>query len=540
MGLTAVELIPIYAYTQQAVRSTGLDIEASARFSLNETSLWQLLDPLIAGGPEQLTSHGQLYWETVCHFGLALSLLAVLGVLGGWQRPGVKRLSITLGLCALFGLGTATPFFSLMFYYVPGISLFRGSSRILMHLSLFVSLLAGFGLQALFAGNSEQLSRKPPSWASWLVAIASAAILVIGVWNPAGWPLHPPGSDSLQKFNATTIGLGAGGFLGLWLMASFGRGNWAILAAALAIAVVTAEHTRHANRVLRVVPPERFRSDSEIVQFLKTHAGDSRVLASQDLISDGEAWRQGISKVHGYEPVPPVRAVIMIDAITPHREPQDELIGLQPVYPNLYRQNVLDLLGVEYAVVPAGGPKLPESWELAASGEVPPVVALAEDLPSLRYEIWRNRNALPRSFVLGEMRLIQAEIPHSQQLAQCDPRKFVLVSQDVLPSGPRQPFREATIVESSPNQLTIEAELDSPGYLVVSDLIAPGWRAKVNGTPNAIVPANVSFRGVPLPAGKHQVTLTYTPPGLWFGALAMVVTLLLLLASATYANREAS
>jgi uncharacterized membrane protein YfhO len=75
---------------------------------------------------------------------------------------------------------------------------------------------------------------------------------------------------------------------------------------------------------------------------------------------------------------------------------------------------------------------------------------------------------------------------------------------------------------------------------VVRDLTAPGWRAKVNGTPNAIVPANVSFRGVPLPAGKHQVTLTYTPPGLWFGALAMVVTLLLLLASATYANREAS
>ena len=196
IGLTAVELIPIYAYTKQAVRSTGLTVEAAARFSLNSSSLWQLLDPMILGGPEQKTLSGRFYWETVCHFGLAMTFLAGLGILTSWHRPEARRITLTLAFCTLFGLGTHTPFFSLMFHGVPGISFFRGSSRILMHLSLFVSLLAGLGIQSLAEAEPQSRSHRI---ASWGLGLSAGIVCLICALNPLGWEFHPPDVSTARQ-----------------------------------------------------------------------------------------------------------------------------------------------------------------------------------------------------------------------------------------------------------------------------------------------------------------------------------------------------
>ncbi|HSV39671.1 MAG TPA: YfhO family protein [Nocardioidaceae bacterium] len=81
-------------------------------------------------------------------------------------------------------------------------------------------------------------------------------------------------------------------------------------------------------------------------------------------------------------------------------------------------------------------------------------------------------------------------------------------------------------------EATVTASGD--GYLVVGDsIVRDGWRATVDGQVVDLVYANHAFAGVPVPAGEHQVSLTYTAPGLRTGALvslgALAVCGLLLL-----------
>jgi hypothetical protein len=63
----------------------------------------------------------------------------------------------------------------------------------------------------------------------------------------------------------------------------------------------------------------------------------------------------------------------------------------------------------------------------------------------------------------------------------------------------------------SQNRLTLTAETNRPAVLVVADAWADGWQATVDGRPTPLFHANHAFRGVIVPAGRHQVALRYAP-----------------------------
>jgi uncharacterized membrane protein YfhO len=69
---------------------------------------------------------------------------------------------------------------------------------------------------------------------------------------------------------------------------------------------------------------------------------------------------------------------------------------------------------------------------------------------------------------------------------------------------------------------------------VLSDAYYPGWEATVDGAPAPILPTNVLFRGVPVPAGEHTVVFTFAPrswrQGLWAGTAGLLLWLLVLAA----------
>ncbi|MCA9019160.1 MAG: YfhO family protein, partial [Planctomycetaceae bacterium] len=109
---------------------------------------------------------------------------------------------------------------------------------------------------------------------------------------------------------------------------------------------------------------------------------------------------------------------------------------------------------------------------------------------------------------------------------------------DVLPRGNRQTFTAATISDATPNHLTINASLTSPGYLVLSDIYYPGWTARIGDQELPVLPADYALRAIPLPAGKHQLELSYTPPGFQIGRIISVTALALLLIQLLSAFRK--
>jgi hypothetical protein len=78
------------------------------------------------------------------------------------------------------------------------------------------------------------------------------------------------------------------------------------------------------------------------------------------------------------------------------------------------------------------------------------------------------------------------------------------------------------IVRHEPQRVEIEAELGSPGLVLLADLYYPGWQLTVETDgqtqPGQIVRANRIMRGALVPAGKHRLIYEYRPQSFYLGA----------------------
>jgi hypothetical protein len=172
-------------------------------------------------------------------------------------------------------------------------------------------------------------------------------------------------------------------------------------------------------------------------------------------------------------------------------------------------------------------------------GAVGPVIAMhragfeeltpVASLPSPFSEpilVFRVPDPLPRTYVVGRARIAPPGQGWRALLApDFDPAREI-----VLPEGPALerdgPAGSSRIVALRPDRLTIEADLQQPGYVVLVDAFDPGWKVRLDDRPAPLLRANVAFRAVAVPAGRHRVEMVYRPAsiavGLTVSALAAV------------------
>ena len=82
---------------------------------------------------------------------------------------------------------------------------------------------------------------------------------------------------------------------------------------------------------------------------------------------------------------------------------------------------------------------------------------------------------------------------------------------------------DVTVIDRAPNRMTMNVNSLQAGWLVVSDVWYPGWKAEIDGKPTPIFRANYLFRAVNVPSGGHTVTFTYSPGSFWIGLVISTV-----------------
>ncbi|QDU14631.1 Bacterial membrane protein YfhO [Gimesia maris] len=530
-GLVAIDLIPVFIYTKQAVRASGIDMAALYQGSLNRYSLLQLIDPFVWGHPDHYQGPGQFYWEALCSFGCLPLLLALLGTGVFFRNRNVIRLTL-IGLAALLlAFGPHLPFYTLCYNLIPGFSMFRLPVRLLWLCSLAVAMLAGFGCESLFRLSQSQHRKL----LRLIIGIGLTAVLLLmgyQLFQSQGEITFNMGTKQTFRIQLawffaaiTTV------FITLFL-ASFSRKS-AIAGTLLLSLICTWELSTHAHQILRTVPQSSFRGETKLITFLKANLGEHRVLVNQKLLSDREAWQHQIMKIQGYDPVPLTRLGLLAAAAFPQPDAAAMMAGFKSPDLLTARKPLLDLMSIKYVILQTDQKQEIEGWKTIDQGTIPEEFHLQNSThEQLPYLILENLNPLPRTYLTGDIKLFNANQPGQKIVAAISgvqPRNEVLLQQDVLPRGKRQAFSVATISHATPSQLTIEASLTSPGYLVMSDIYYPGWTARTGSQDLPVLPADYSLRAIPLPAGEHQIELSYIPPGFQIGRIISITALVLLL-----------
>jgi hypothetical protein len=111
-----------------------------------------------------------------------------------------------------------------------------------------------------------------------------------------------------------------------------------------------------------------------------------------------------------------------------------------------------------------------------------------------------------------------------------DPRKMVILESEPTckPRG-ANPTGNVRIVDESTDHLTIEADINQPAILLVTDAYHKSWRAKpLPGSVQSkyeVMPADYALRAVPLSAGQHRFRMEYRPLAFTIGMWVSIVSL---------------
>jgi len=137
-------------------------------------------------------------------------------------------------------------------------------------------------------------------------------------------------------------------------------------------------------------------------------------------------------------------------------------------------------------------------------------------------KVYENVEVLPRAFGLyqalaapdDEVTLALLRDPAT------DPARQVILGETEVPTAPAalpDTPPAVRLVSYRAEEVRLEADLEAPGYVVLTDAYYPGWVAEVDGRPASILRADVYFRAVALEPGHHQVVFRYRPTSVHLG-----------------------
>jgi hypothetical protein len=157
------------------------------------------------------------------------------------------------------------------------------------------------------------------------------------------------------------------------------------------------------------------------------------------------------------------------------------------------------------------------------------------------YRLIQVDGAQPRASIVTAWEVVGSEREALERVLEpgFDPAAVAVLESDPLlaPATPDEPaVTSATYEEEDPEAAVLKVETTVPAIVVVRNAWDEGWGATVDGRPVPVLHADHLLQGIPVPAGTHEVRLTYREHAIarglalsaivWLGfLLVLVVTL---------------
>jgi hypothetical protein len=257
------------------------------------------------------------------------------------------------------------------------------------------------------------------------------------------------------------------------------------------------------SRYLVTFRPEDLRIDQELKAFLQSDKEPFRVATPLfDLLNTG--MLEEIENVGGYDAfvLKHYSELINVAQQLPIDRPHI-LMRIQHYVP------LLDLLNVKYYIVAS-------SVSLNLAG-------LELVFQNHKYKVYKNAGALPRSFVVHDVRVLPERNAALLDMTSrwFRPMSYAIIDQPIagLPSDATLQSPIPHVLQHTLHKVAIKATLTKPGLLVLGDVYYPGWQAFVDGRETTIYRANYVMRAVFVPEGEHVVEFYYRPLSLKIGAI---------------------
>ncbi len=442
---------------------------------------------------------GQLY------IGSVPILLLILGLVTGtlWRRE-IRFFLIALAVMTIYALGWYTPGFALMHAWLPGVDFYRRPADATFLIGYLAAVLSGYVAHRLFAEPLWQ----PQRWQYFATLLVPA--LAFAAAAALAWRFARIEQATEPFLIALAIFVAAAAAIALARHIEPLRPT----AAALLLVAFTVADLAWSNGPggATALPTEHYAvldsgSKNETITFLQERVAEGRSETRRDrveLIGLGFHWpnaslTHGLENTLGYNPLRSSLYSRSIGAGDSAGGPGDR--KFTPLFPS-YRSPLANLLGLRF--IAAGAPI--ETIDKTLSPTDLKLIKQTKDV-----WIYENPDTLPRVMFVPKARQADFEALLTNGGLAGDLTQSVLLEHAPADADAARRPGTARLVKTANTEVIAETDSPEGGYLVLNDLWHPWWRVTIDGEPAEILRANVLFRAVRLPPGRHHVRFTFHP-----------------------------
>ncbi len=546
VSLAAIQLLPAFEMIQHSARQT-ISYEWVGQFSFAPENFITLFIPEFLGDSLKAVYWGRYYlWEMSLYVGILPLLLCALASF--YNRNKITKVFLILALVTtILALGKFTPLLKILYTIVPGFNMFRGNSKFIFIVVFSLSVLSGIGAEYLQKGIFTR--KKISSFLYITIGITAAISLFLlifflfragyGTWhdiihaicsledryttlpslNDAGF-LHATFSVATKgavKFIILTIlGLLV---MGLWINARLKRQ----ILIPITIALLFGDLWCFGNQYMVIFDARQCFWNKEVLNVLKNDPEPFRITTVGHFeLNQGMA--HDISHIGGYDAnvIKEYSEFINLSDGKPIEEPRIVMEVAQI-------SKLTNLLNLKYMLLPAN-----------VRIEHPTIKPVFRDS---QYALFRNTQALPRAFIVHKAKTLQGRDAIFKELSnsEFDPKEYVILEEPsrLTTNTSRENLQKEanpTILEYTPNRVTIKATLLEDGYLVLGDTFYPGWNAYVDGKKSKVLKANYILRSVFLEKGEHVIKFIYEPKSFTIGMIITLISIGILVPVSVFCN----
>jgi len=449
---------------------------------------------------------GQLYIGALP----VLMLLAIGFFRGRIFAPEIRFFTYAIIGLLLYALGRYTGAFTLFYYYLPGVDLFRRPADATYALGAMLSIMGGYLLHRVLTGADEPTRQQTIRLA---VVIGGLFATSLGVAAYHGHFVNAllPVAIALAVF---AIGWGT-----LTVARKHAAGQGAIAVLALGGFMTADLVINNGPNRSTAFPPSTYdelRPDSknETLAVLKSRLSQPPGSPRRDrveLVGLGFEW-PNTSLVHGFDHslgYNPLRIAEFVEAMGDvETSAETYQRDFTPLFPS-YRSTLADLMGIRYIAIDDPIEMLDKQLK---PGDLKLITHTKDGY------IYENPRALPRvMFAFDWQPANFTQLKKDGRWPVFDPQRTVLFHAErpqmvVLPPKPVSMPEARTSLKLYQNTVVeVEVETTAAGFLVLNDNWHPWWFGTVDGKPADIYRANVLFRAIQVPAGKHLVRFEFKP-----------------------------
>lgn len=518
--LSAVQILSGIAASSESVRSAGLPYSFAARFSFPPENIMTLFVPNFFGDMVHMNYWGRWHlFEMSLFIGITGLALAIYGLFYGERQTRRFSLAMVIVLFIL-ALGSYTPLFYVLYHWLPGFNNFRGASKFISLLTVFLVMLSGIGLDNLIRNKRDNIA------ACVVLMITGIILLGLSLWLSS--PSVPPDfwQQILNYLAATEDSFAQPGFysdpVAIKASARFAatalmHSTW--ICSLLALLFFAIQYHRiftYFIAILAVIEIFIFANaskqsfdahmlkKSEIETILRENPGDYRILNS---VSPDSAMSIGAKDIWGDDSGVPLRYAQFLN-FTQQLDPNDASQDLDIQIPH----RLFSMIRCRYLFI----------WQ---QGKI---------------SVIERKDIMNHIHLISHWQIIDKrdDIFKEMKKQTFDPRQTVIL--ETSPNIKQMEggnIGECIIEDSSTNYLTIKGKLAQPAILLITDNYSKDWKARPFSDSSQqtynVMPANYTLMAIPLSAGEHHLRLEYKPTafvvGKWISLSSLIIYLLLIL-----------